>query len=48
MFITRLITDFSSSRRRRRTRITLDNLSDRQLSDLGVTRHDLFAPTSQR
>ena len=33
MFITRLITD--SSRRRRRTTITLASLSDRQLGDSG-------------
>ena len=48
MFITRLITDSASSRRRRRTTITHASLSDRQLSDLGVTRHDLFAPTFHR
>ena len=46
MFITRLITD--SSRRRWKTTITLASLSDRQLSDLGVTRHDLFGPTFHR
>jgi uncharacterized protein YjiS (DUF1127 family) len=48
MFITRLIADLSSRRQRRRTTIALASLSEQQLSDLGVTRYDLFAATSRR
>jgi uncharacterized protein YjiS (DUF1127 family) len=48
MFTARLIDSFNTHRRRRRLVRELAALSDHQLKDIGVTRHDLFAPTRIR
>lgn len=44
MFTTRLLARLARSRRRRAATLDLASLSDRQLSDIGITRYDLFAP----
>jgi uncharacterized protein YjiS (DUF1127 family) len=46
VFPTRLAKAFATYRRRRQLTLELGRLSDHQLSDIGVTRHDLFV--SQR
>lgn len=43
MFITRLINSLALHRRRRRTTLELVSLSEKQLEDFGLTRHDLRA-----
>ena len=48
MFTTRLIDSFTTYRRQRRTARELAGLSDHQLKDIGVTRHDLFLPARSR
>jgi uncharacterized protein YjiS (DUF1127 family) len=48
MFTIRLIERFVSYRRRRQTALELASLSEDQLKDIGVNRHDLFAPTRSR
>lgn len=48
MFATRLLARLARSRRSRGARLDLDVLSDRQLRDIGVSRHDLFAAPDQR
>ncbi len=48
MFTARLIDSFNTHRRQRRLVRELAALSDHQLKDIGVTRHDLFAPTRIR
>lgn len=48
MFTSRLIDRYISYRRRLRTALTLAELSDHQLKDIGVTRYDLFTPTHSR
>jgi uncharacterized protein YjiS (DUF1127 family) len=42
MPLPQIMTIFSDRQRRRRTTIAIDGLTDRQLKDIGVTRHDLF------
>ena len=44
MLTTNIINDLITRYRRRRTRITLTELSDYQLRDIGLTRHDLSDP----
>ncbi len=48
MFTARLIDSFNTYRRQRRMVRELSGLSDHQLKDIGVTRHDLFAPARTR
>ena len=48
MFAIRLINHLAAYRRRRQTILKLASLTDHQLKDIGVTRYDLFAPTSSR
>jgi uncharacterized protein YjiS (DUF1127 family) len=48
MFTTRLLARLARSRRRRAATLDLASLSDRQLSDIGVTRYDLFKPRTNR
>jgi len=48
MFTTRLLARLARSRRRRIATLDLASLSDRQLSDIGVTRYDLFTPPTDR
>lgn len=43
MFITRLINGLVLHRRRRRTTLELAGLSEKQLEDFGLSRHDLRA-----
>jgi uncharacterized protein YjiS (DUF1127 family) len=43
LFPTRLAKAFATYRRRRQVTLELGRLSDRQLADVGITRHDLFA-----
>lgn len=42
MFTTRIAKAFIAFRRRRHATLELIGLSDRQLTDIGITRHDLF------
>lgn len=44
MSITRLIDGLIAHRRQRRTIRELASLSDHQLKDIGIKRHDLFTP----
>jgi len=44
VFPTRLAKAFATYCRRRQLTLELSQLSDHQLSDIGITRHDLFAP----
>ncbi len=48
MFTTRFLARISRARRKRLATLDLASLSDRQLSDLGITRYDLFTPTTNR
>ena len=48
MFTTRLIDRIATYRRRRQSALELAALSDHQLKDIGITRHDLFAPPAAR
>lgn len=48
MFVTRLADRIAAYRRRRHARLELSRLSDHQLRDIGITRHDLFAPSANR
>jgi uncharacterized protein YjiS (DUF1127 family) len=48
MFTTRFFNALVTSRRRRRSMVALADLSDHQLRDIGITRHDLFAANPQR
>ena len=48
MFTNRLFARLARSRRRRVATLDLAALSDRQLSDIGITRHDLFTPPGKR
>jgi uncharacterized protein YjiS (DUF1127 family) len=43
MFPTRLAKAFATYRRRRQRTLELGRLSDHQLTDIGITRYDLFA-----
>jgi uncharacterized protein YjiS (DUF1127 family) len=44
VFPTLLAKAFATYRRRRQLTLELGRLSDHQLNDIGITRHDLFAP----
>lgn len=48
MFIARIINDLAVRRRRRRDSLTLAALSNSQLKDIGIARHELFDPNSYR
>lgn len=48
MRITRIFNDLALRHSRRRAAVALAELSDHQLRDIGITRHDLFAPRSHR
>jgi uncharacterized protein YjiS (DUF1127 family) len=43
LFPTRLAKAFATYRRRRQLTLELGRLSDHQLTDIGITRYDLFA-----
>jgi len=48
MTLNRILTDLATRRRRRRTTLILASLSDGQLRDLGIDRHDLFDTRAPR
>jgi uncharacterized protein YjiS (DUF1127 family) len=48
MFTARLLARLARTRRRRIATLDLASLSDHQLRDIGVTRHDLFTPHTNR
>ncbi len=48
MFTTRILNHLVANRRRRRTTIVLADLSDHQLRDIGISRHDLLASPRRR
>lgn len=48
MFTTRILNYLIANRRRRRTTLVLADLSDHQLRDIGISRHDLVAAHGRR